>query len=356
MDVYKFIRSKDVREYNEKIRHEFNTLESCFLVWRNPDITLNEKHEAWRHICLSMPDMEISQRNNVDYAESLYELIAEFIATDKFFVKKFFRKEDNAIYSYRFYCEGDHGWSEDFETKYSSFEKMKNALNKDFDLPIIAIEYKKEYLNSRKNIVISRKKHGRIMDVRKQGFDKWFMEENYLYDKEDFFEGLFIDIPTPFKVGDIVCSKKTPFGYRICNGDQPFVLTWMANWTCEMSKERGDKDAGEWQDKLLERHKNYGDSSDMTANGYFLITDYHDGYTGEFYHECMHDYADLEYYRGEFKAGERVLLVISDFIKGEIDADTFAKTCEIIKKQESVKEEVSYLNMLDEWLIKVGLK
>ena len=233
---------------------------------------------------------------------------------------------------------------------------MKNALNKDFDLPIIAIEYKKEYLNSCKNIVISRKKHGRIMDVGMQGFDKWFMKENHLCNKEEFFEGLWIYVPTPFKVGDIVCSKNTPFGYRICNGEQPFVLTFMSNWTYEMSKERGDKFAKEKQDRLLQYHKNYGDASDMTAHGYFLSTDYGNRYNGEFYGECMHDYVDLEYYRGEFKGGERVLLVISDFIKGEINADTFAKTCEIIKKQEDIKKETSYLGMLDEWLIKVGLK
>lgn len=40
MDVYKHIRSKDVREYNEKIGHKFNALESCFLAWRNPDLRL----------------------------------------------------------------------------------------------------------------------------------------------------------------------------------------------------------------------------------------------------------------------------------------------------------------------------
>ena len=358
MNIYKYIRSKDVREYNEKIGHKFNTLESCFLAWRNPDLSLNEKHRAFEQICLSMPDMEIKERLNVDYAPSLYELIAKFIATDKFFINEFYREEDKAIYSYRFYCEGDHGWCEDFETPYSNFEKMKKALEEDFDLPIIAIEYKKKYLDYEyKEIVISTQKDGRtIMNVRKQGFADCFMKENHLYDKEDFFEGLFIDIPTPFKVGDIVCSKKTPFGYCIYNGDQPFVLTWMANWTYEMSKERGDKKASEWQDKLLDNHKESGDATDMTANGYFLITDYHDRYTGEFYHECMHDYADLEYYRGDFKGGERVLLPISYFIKGEIDADTFAKVCEIIKKQESIKEEISCLNMLDEWLIKVGLK
>ena len=64
----------------------------------------------------------------------------------------------------------------------------------------------------------------------------------------------------------------------------------------------------------------------------------------------------MEYYRGDFKGGERVLIAISDFIKGEIGADTLVKTCEIIKQQEAVKKETSYLGMLDEWLEKVGLK
>ena len=45
MNIYQYIRSKDVREYNEKIGHQFNALESCFLVWRNPEIPLLEKHE-----------------------------------------------------------------------------------------------------------------------------------------------------------------------------------------------------------------------------------------------------------------------------------------------------------------------
>ena len=358
MDVYKFIRSKDVREYNEKIGHKFNTLESCFLVLRNPELTLNEKHRAFEQICLSMPDMEIKERLNVDYAPSLYELIAKFIATDKFFVEKFFRKEDKAIYQYRFYCEGDYGWSEDFETPYSSFENMKKALEEDFDLPIIAIEYKKKYLDYEyKEIVISTQKDARtIMNVRKQGFTDCYMEENHLYDKEEFFEGLFIDIPTPFKMGDIVCSKKTPFGYRIYNGNEPFVLTWMSNWTSEMSKERGDKNPAEWQDRLLVNHKETGDASDMTANGYFLATDYNDRYTGEFYSECMHDYTDLEYYRGEFIGGERVLSPISYFIKGEINEHTFAKACEIIKNQEETKHDIRCLGILDEWAHKLGLE
>ena len=198
------------------------------------------------------------------------------------------------------------------------------------------------------------------MDVYAEGFDDKLLcrklDREWVKQKDHFFEGLFIDVPTPFKVGDIVCSKKTPFGYRIYNDDQPFVLTWMANWTSEMSKERGDKNPAEWQDRLLKNHKETGDATDMTANGYFLATDYSDRYTGEFYGECMHDYTDLEYYRGEFIGGERVLLPISSFIKGEIDEHTFAKACEIIKKQEETKCDIRCLGILDEWVKKLGLE
>lgn len=360
MNIYKYIRSKDVREYNEKIGHKFNTLESCFLVWRNPDISLYEKHELWRIICLEMPDMEIKERNNVNYAPSLYELIEKFVATDKHLINEFYREEDKAIYQYRFYCEGDSSWCEDFETPYSSFEKMEKAIKEDFDLPIVAIEYRKKYLDTEwKYITLSIKKDGTIMDVRSCGFDYdgyTYTREKAMYEKQFFFDGLWIDVPTPFKVGDIVCSKKTPFGYQIYNGNQPFVLTWMANWTSEMSKERGDKDAAEWQDKLLVSHKERGDSTDMIANGYFLEIDYNDSYTGRFYAECMHDYTDLEYYRGEFVGGERVLLPVSYFIKGEISERDFARACEIIFKQEDVKRDIKYLGMYDEWIKKLGLK
>lgn len=102
----------------------------------------------------------------------------------------------------------------------------------------------------------------------------------------------------------------------------------------------------------------------MTASGYFLSSDYNDRFTGEFYHEVMHDYVDqvmhdyvdLEYYRGEFNGGERVLLPIKRFLGGDIDEESFAKACEVIKKQEEVKEEIRYLNITDEWKEKLGIK
>ena len=44
------------------------------------------------------------------------------------------------------------------------------------------------------------------------------------------------------------------------------------------------------------------------------------------------------------------------FLNGDIDEETLVKACEIIKKQEEVKQETRYLNLLDEWKEKLGIK
>ena len=359
-DVYKYIRSKDVREYNKKIKHKFNTLESCFLVWRNPEISLYDKHEAWRQIFLEMPDMEVKERRLVESNSSLNELVEKFIWIDKVLINEFYREEDKAVYFYRFYCEGDSSWCEDFEHAFPSYESLKKRLEEDFDLPILAIEYKKQYLDyPDKNIVLVTKKDGTKMDITANGFDKLdrfkYKFESFHY-KDEFFEGHWFNIPTPFKTGDIVCSRKTPFGYHLYSDSQPFVLTFLANWTYKEAKTKGYPRASKWIDERLERWKEDGDISDMTASGYFLSTDYYDNFTGDFYGECMHDYSDLEYYHGDFIGGERVLLPISLFLKGEITECEFVKACSIIKKQEDLKKDVNYLGVPDEWIKKLGIE
>ena len=151
----------------------------------------------------------------------------------------------------------------------------------------------------------------------------------------------------------------TPFGYNIYSDSQPFVLLSLANWQAKEAEARGEKLSGKdkaWKDKHLKYLKEHGDITDMTASGYFLSSDYNDRFTGGFYNEVMHDYVDLEYYRGDFNGGERVLFPIKYFLGGDIDEETLVKACEIIKKQEEVKGEIGWLNFLDEWKEKLRIK
>lgn len=355
MNIYKYIRSKDVREYNEKIGHKFTATESAFLVWLNYEITLKEKHDAWQEIMREMPDEEVPKRVNADYAPSLFALLNKFIEADNRLIDEFYKKDERTVYSYRYICKGDSSFGEDFGRIYSDLGYIQEELQNDSDLGIICVEYTKKYISSHyRKITLKTDGSGNVTSVDGdfiQGIDLSLK-------KDEFFEGLWIDVPTPFRKGDIVCSRKTPFGYNIYSDSQPFVLLSLANWSAKDAEERGEKLSEKdkaWKDKHLKYLKEYGDITDMTACGYFLSSDYNDRFIGEFYHEVMHDYVNLEYYRGEFNGGERVLLPIKHFLDGDIDEETFAKAYEIIKKQERIKAEIDCLNLLDEWKEKIGI-
>ena len=355
MNIYKYIRSKDVREYNEKIGHKFTATESAFLVWLNYEITLKEKHDAWQEIMREMPDEEVPKRVNADYAPSLFALLNKFIEADNRLIDEFYKKDERTVYSYRYICKGDSSFGEDFGRIYSDLGYIQGELRKDSDLGIICVEYTKKYISSHyRKITLKTDGSGNVTSVDGD-FIQWI---DLSLKKDEFFEGLWIDVPTPFRKGDIVCSRKTPFGYNIYSDSEPFVLLSLANWSAKDAEERGEKLSEKdkaWKVKHLKYLKEYGDITDMTACGYFLSSDYNDRFTGEFYHEVMHDYIDLEYYRGEFNGGERVLLPIKHFLGGDIDEETFAKACEIIKKQEEIKAEIDCLNLLDEWKEKIGI-
>ena len=292
---------------------------------------------------------------NVDYAPSLFALLEQFIETDNSLIEEFYKKDD-AVYSYRYYCKGDDSFTDDFGRIYTDLGYMQNTIEKDFDLDILRIEYTKKYLSSPfRNIVLVTDKEGNAMQV-----DGAFIQNcTPAVEKDDFFQGLWIDVPTPFCVGDILCSENTPFGRRIYGKKDPFVLLSLGNWDGKTAKERGEtltaKDAA-WRDEHLKKLKECGDISDMYVSAYFLSSDSQDRFTGEFFAEVMDDYIDLEYYRGEFDGGERVLLPISYFAKKEINEEEFFKACKIIQKQEEVKRDIDCFGIVDEWVKKLGIK
>lgn len=163
IDVYKYIRSKDVREYNEKIGKKFTTLESAFLVWRNSDLTLKEKHDAWREIMTEMPDEEVKRRHS-DYS-SLFALLKEFIKTDNELIDEFYKKDEQTVYSYKYCSKGDSSFYDDFGRIYSDFGYMKGTLNRDRE-DILYVEYTKKFLFSPfRNIVLVVDQNENVMSV-----------------------------------------------------------------------------------------------------------------------------------------------------------------------------------------------
>lgn len=109
------------------------------------------------------------------------------------------------------------------------------------------------------------------------------------------------------------------------------------------------------RNRQVDRLKRHGDITDMMASGYYPDADCNNRFTSSFHCAVLH-YVDLEYYRGEYKGGNRVLLSIKHYLKGDINEAALFQACEIIKKQEEVKEEIEYLDLLDEWIQKLKIK
>ncbi len=357
MDTYKYIRSKDIREYNQKIEHKFSALESAFLVWRNCDLTLEEKHEGWREIMHDMPDEQIKYHDRQSY-DSLFALLIQFINDDNTLVKEFYKKNNQSVYSCKYTDDIDSGdWFTDFGRIYANFDDMQHKLSKiipSHDKCIVV--YTKKYFSSPyKKVELIVNNQQQIINV-----DGCEILNNATVKKNKFFQSFWMDIPTPFKVGDIVCGSTAP----LCCGrhiacEEPFVLKSISNWDGETAEQRGEKLTSKdkfYKTKNVERLRESGNIRDMAAFGYFSHVIWSDQIDGEFYSSSMYDYVDLEYYRGNIKDGARILLPLSSYIKGEINEELLIRLCEIIKKQEELKRAMLLLDLSPEQLYDLGIE
>ena len=157
------------------------------------------------------------------------------------------------------------------------------------------------------------------------------------YSGFEFFDGLWIEIPTPFVAGDIVVSsdytESDESGF--CNG--PFVLISICYWNATK--------------KHLQNLRKRADITDMTAYGYWL------GEVGCIYAECMHAYQDLEYYRGELDGYKRILTAVSNHTKGEISTDLLLNAYRYILDDEKLNTSKEFLGLFsDEGLALAGLE
>ena len=124
---------------------------------------------------------------------------------------------------------------------------------------------------------------------------------------------MWFSLPTPFKNGDIIAGKYTSPG--ICRG--PMVLKCSAS---------------EWYNKKGRKGHDIGD---MWMNGYFQDPD-----TGCIYNETSNDnYMDFEYLSPDSLTGkQRILIALSNYLKGRIDISLMLKAYHLILLEEAVKD------------------
>ena len=289
MDFTEFINSKDIADFLRNEKYVFSAMEAIWLVYQSRKKTLAEKIEAWNWIMNNMPDCEVVERINCRYRASLHEAIKEYMELLNRTIETFEKSDPSYIYRYRYLCQGDFDYCDDFEHFYTSIERFWSDFEEysDRTTQIERVKIKRVPCDD-EDILIECEFNG------KREYMNISSKEIYDYDW-NFFAGMWFKFPTPFKQGDIVIAyeDKKFATFHMCQG--PFVLEDIVSLP-------------EHREKIPPN----GDSSDMNAWGYFLNEE------GQIYDEVMWNYMDLEYYRGDFEGALRMLKAISLFLVGEI--------------------------------------
>ena len=355
IDTASFLNSKDIAEYWHQIGFICTPLQSAYIVWQNHTKTLEEKHTAWREIIGTMPDCPVAighRKTNMGISESLAGSLHEFLQTymrlQNKLIEQFYKNGNHAVYLYRILYEGDEDWSRDSLLYDRAGECFEDIGADEEMLPSIrCIQITKQWIGKNKAIMLSVKADKTILNLDADGLEEPDM--NLL----QAFEWMWFDFPTPFKRGDIVVSKYSPFGYNLC-GDEPFVLTNLCSWGSEQLRQNRYSDHDKryvWADRQLLRHRKSADGTDMTAYGYFQNED------GSIYYESMHHYIDLEYYREEPQGTRRILKAFSSFEKEEFGSDLLAISYHTLMEEGRIKREKERLSCFtDEGLRLAGLK
>ena len=314
MDIYNYINSRDIAEHCRNINHKFNAMEASFIVHWSWDLALSEKHNLYNEIIATMPDMEIGERNNCPHYQSLHGFLREYMKLENRIIDTFKSETDNAIYNISIWYKGSDDWF-DCEFPYSTLSKALSVIKAENEISTLKIQ---KWMITKCPLDIDMSKCNELMCVETNSNGEILrrlcggsLSDNEL-DLNDSFEGMWIEIPTPFKEGDIVFGS-SPYSIGGKFNREPFVLDSICCWDVP--------------EKRLKSLREDADVSDMIAYGYWIDKD------GCIYNECMHSYQELEHYRGELTGEQRILTAISNHIKDKIDYGLLLNSYDAIRSE-----------------------
>ena len=343
MDFTKFLNSKDIASYLRRIRYEFTPEQAMYVVHAAAEVPLPERHAAYEELIETYPDHALKERRQGVFKD---QTVATFLRThmerENALLAELRRDGDDAVCIYDYFSVSEDGWFEDgygHHPVYRNFsECMHDVFLQNSDGDIAKITITKRYFSGR-TIEATLLPDGTCLKIDEDGGER---DEAFLH----AFEWMWVKLPTPFRYGDILApvlqNKWDP-----CTTDGSvkglIVLTDMETWGSEELKKNGfiNTKAPNYtrkehnfalRDRLIEKHEEYGDESDMILCGYYLDgTDFcYDHTLG-----MEHSYLNYERFRGELKGHDRMLRSVSNFLKGELELELMLKAHRLILAEEA---------------------
>ena len=214
MNIYKFFKSQDVANYCKKTRKDFTALEKAVLVSRSSQ-PIATKHQAYEEIVEHDKDVSISKTSNSnphskanETIPSLKIFLQDIARYEQELISEFMSEDDDSYYSYeithedssQFFWENCEFSSRSFQTVLREIKEM--FLDDEDEISYFRIT--KYTLNS----------YSYISATYAANLDLIEIAENDNSDSENIAAHLntlknhYINIPTPFKKGDILVSQR----------------------------------------------------------------------------------------------------------------------------------------------------
>jgi len=228
MDIYSFINSRDIAAYCREIKKEWNPFEMAVIISRS-NRPMADKHAAWRELITGYPDMPTPKNMHVDASGSLHKKLTELIAYEEQTIAQFQAAEPDATYVFDVYFYDGRG-KERRKYTFNTHEDALVNISGSWDrYDVRSIEIEKYFIDDTENqkgsIAVTFDYDGSI-----HGFSVTDSEtpEVVLWNIRDLngaineqLKSFYIDIPVPFKRGDILTIRITP---DRCDDETVFVL------------------------------------------------------------------------------------------------------------------------------------
>ena len=347
MEIYDFIDSTAIANHLRSINYAFSATQKAFLIALSSKATIKAKHAAFREIIQNDTDTKVERRFNTREYPSLFGLLERYMAIEDELIEEFY-SSTSTTYRFRYHCNGDGCFCEDFDTVYPTLDSCVEGYKEDIASYPDDIHFYEMRMDSLFEI-------GKSITLKFTPSDEILSIDASLLGEErsnvlSAFEGMWFDIPTPFKRGDVLISRRRYWLYR---DRSPVVLDSMSTWSVEEFVKNGHcqtEEEKKGRERLYNHYIENGDVSDMNISGYFVCED------GDFYRETSYSILDYEYFDEPKTGGYRMVQVLSDYLKGELDIEELLKLSKFIMEEERLKDSKKYIHLTDDYLKKIGVE
>ncbi len=208
LDVYAFFNSEDVKDHCRKLNCIFTGRETAYIIWSSNRHTLHQKISAWEELLQTFPDEQHADFTNQN-CSGLHQFLRNYIDRLRRFLTEFESNNGQNVYSYKKLYEVAPDRYLDESVLFSSYETCIATAAEE------AVENHgiRAFLVQKRTIKDSCSERVEIPSIcltsqvqpMQIGVVPYCGGEDLLVPPFGFY-GMWVDIPTPFKRGDIVCG------------------------------------------------------------------------------------------------------------------------------------------------------